>query len=151
MLVISSLTANPAVAQEWLNGSWVIVESWGENDQAGEWRYESPQPSLFIFLDGYYSIAYVNSDSPRPLMDEDDTRIGLTPEEAAAVWLTYVSNSGTYEIDGSAIVTRPTVALWPNFMEGGSATYVFEIEGDMLRLTRSENGFIWNARLRRAQ
>ena len=150
-LILSSLSAMPAVAQESLNGSWVIVESWGEEDQSGQWRVENAQPSLFIFLEGHYSIAYVRGDSPRPLMDADATRADLDCEQAASMWFPYVSNSGTYEINGATIVTHPTVALWPNFMEGGSATYAFEVDGDLLRLTRSEQGSTWNARLRRTR
>ena len=124
-LILLSLSAMPAVAQESLNGSWVIVESWGEDDQSGQWRVENAQPSLFIFLEGHYSIAYVRGDSPRPLMDEDATRADLDCEQAASMWFPYVSNSGTYEINGATIVIHPTVALSPNFMEGGSETYAF--------------------------
>ena len=144
-------SAVPAVAQESLNGSWVMVERWGENDQSGQWRVENVQPSLFIFLEGHYSIAYVDGDSPRPLMDEDGTRADVDCEQAASMWFPYVSNSGTYEINGATIVIHPTVALFPNFMEGGSHTYAFEFDGDFLRLTRSEQGFTWNARLRRTR
>jgi hypothetical protein len=153
MLAISSLAPNPADAQEWLNGSWVIVESWGENDQSGEWQYENPQPSLFIFLDGYYSIALVRGNEPRPLMPEGATWDNMTEEQLRSVCsgAVFSANAGTYEVDGSSLTTKPMVAKWPNLMEGGSNTYVFEMEGDLLRLTSSGDGSIWNARLRRAR
>lgn len=139
----------PLAAQQSLQGSWTIVENWGHDTEAGEWRNENVQPSLYIFLDGHYSIAKVNGDQARPLVAEDATRASLTAEQAASVWLLYTSNSGTYETTSSTLTTHPTVALWPNFMEGGSETFTFEVEGDELLLSQTGEGFSWNARLRR--
>jgi hypothetical protein len=143
-----ALAVRPAAAQESLQGVWIIAEAWGQDAQGLAWENGDPQPSLFIFLDGYYSIAYVNGDAPRPLMAEDATRFDLDAEQATSVWLPYVSNSGTYEIAGNEITTRPIVALWPNFMTGGSATYSMSFEGGMLVL---RNGDVWGARLRRVK
>jgi hypothetical protein len=141
----------PVDAQESLLGGWTIVESWGSNPQAGEWRVEDAQPSLYLFLDGYYSIAYVAGDQPRALTPEGAGRTDLSADQAAAVWIPYVSNSGIYEITPSTITFRPMVALWPNFMEGGSAIYTYDVQGDMLRLSRREEDFSWNANLRKVR
>jgi hypothetical protein len=84
-------------------------------------------------------------------MPEGANRVDLSAEQTAAVWIPYISNSGMYEITPSTITTRPMVALWPNFMEGGSATYTYEVQGDMLRLSRREEDFLWNANLRRVR
>jgi len=81
-------------------------------------------------------------------MAEDATRSDLDAEQATSVWLPYTSNSGTYEIAGNEVTTRPIVALWPNFMTGGSATYSMSFEGGMLVL---RNGDYWGVRLRRVK
>ncbi len=141
--------AQPASPQASVHGAWQIVETWGHSPQEGEWRTQNIQPSLFLFMDGYYSIAYVTGEERRPQMSEDATRSGLSPEQAAAVWIPYVNNTGTYEVTASTITTKPIVAVWPNFMEGGSRSYAYRLEGDTLSLTASGEGWTWNAKLRR--
>ena len=150
-LMTFALGVDPAAAQDSLQGSWAIVESWGHDEQAGEWRIENVQPSLYIFLDGYYSIALVRGNEPRPLMPEGTTWDAMTEEQLRSVCsgAVFSANSGTYEVVGSSLTTKPLVAKWPNLMEGGSASYTFEMEGDELLLSQAGEGFSWNARLRR--
>ena len=144
-----AISIQAAGAQEPLHGAWQIVETWGHNAQDGEWRTENVQPSVFLFTEGYYSIAYVNGEESRPLMAEDATRQDLTAEQAAAVWIPYTSNSGIYEITPTEITTRPMVAVWPNFMEGESRVYTYRFDGDLLELSSSGEDWSWNARMRR--
>ena len=66
-----------------------------------------------------------------------------------SVFMSFVANSGTYEISGSTVTTKPMVALWPNFMEGGSREYQHAIENGMLVLTAEGEGWRWTAKLRR--
>jgi len=124
-----------------VNGSWRIVEASGENAERGEWRDANVQPSFFMFMDGHYSMAYVGGGERRPLMPEDASRGDLTADQVASIWLPYVSNSGNYEITSSTLTTRPVVALFPNFMEGGSQQWSYSREGARLRLSRSAEGF----------
>ncbi len=142
------LTAAPAWAQSDLNGVWEIVEAFGHNTE-GDWTWDNVQPSLYLFQDGYYSITYVAGNEARPLMADDATREELTAEQAASVWIPYVSNAGTYEVSESTLTTKPMVSLWPNFMEGGSATYTYSMEKDMLTLSREGDGWTWTGKLRR--
>ena len=51
----------------------------------------------------------------------------------------FSANSGTYEVSGSSLTTRPMVAKWPNFMDGGSAWSTYRVEGGYLHL--STEGF----------
>lgn len=138
-----------AAPDQMLQGAWQAVEVWGTDSTSGEWRTTSVQPSVYIFRDGYYSIASVSGDDKRPLMKEGATRGGLTAEEAASIWIRYTSNSGRYELTGDQLTIRPIVALWPNFMEGGSTTYTFTMEGERLHLWTSGEGTSWHARLER--
>jgi hypothetical protein len=141
--------ATDAAPDQPLQGAWHLVEVWGSDSASGEWRTTSVQPSVYLFLNGYYSIAAVGGNEKRPQMKEDATRAGLTAEEAASVWIPYTSNSGRYEMAGDQLTIRPMVALWPNFMEGGSATYTFTMEGERLHLWTSGEGTSWHARLER--
>ena len=131
-------------AQSDLNGAWEIVEASGHNAQ-GDWKLENVQPSLYIFMDGYYSIAQVNGNEARPLMPEGTTWDTMTEEQLSSVCSAAVfsANSGTYEVDGSSLTTKPMVAKWPNFMEGGSASHTYLVENDMLTLAQEGDG--WNS------
>jgi hypothetical protein len=68
-------------------------------------------------------------------MADDADRGTITDEQIRSIFMPFIANSGTYELDGSKLITRPTVALWPNFMTGGSATYEYKIDGATLLLT----------------
>lgn len=150
LLVLGCLfTAPPAWAQSELEGVWQVVEASGTDDE-GDWKAQNIQPSLFIFLDGYYSIAVVHGDEARPLMADDATRDSISPDEVFSIFRPYTSNSGTYEISGSTLTTKPMVALWPNFMEGGSQIYAFAVDGDTLSLSwKNSQGYAFENRLRR--
>lgn len=137
---------DPAV----ITGAWVKIGEWGTDASGQVWRTENVQPSLYLFQDGYYSIAYVSGDEARPLFGTQADREALTSEEAASVWMPYISNSGTYEITPSSFTVRPMVALWPDYMAGGSRVYAYRVEEGMLHLSTQENGWSWNAVLRRA-
>ena len=140
----------PLVAQESIEGAWTIVEAWGETSAGEEWNLgENVQPSFFIFFDGYYSFTAVNGAEPRPQIPEGTTRADLTPEESDAVWRSYLSNSGSYEVSGSNLITRPSVALWPPFMaENSRPVYELGWDGaDLLVTTRAgESWRIWRLR-----
>lgn len=147
VVVVSFLGTSPLHAQNSPEGAWTVVEAWGQNPTDGEWRVgDTLQPSLFLFTDGHYSIAWVGQDHPRPLMPEGATRSTLTPEQADSVWIPYTSNSGTFEVEGSTLVTHPMVALIPNFMEKGTTrSYELDWDGDdmLLRTTGDGLWYVW--------
>jgi hypothetical protein len=134
-------------AQESIEGAWTIADTWGETAAGEKWSLGGTvQPSLFIFLGGYYSFTAVNGSEPRPRLPEGTTRADLTPEEGEAVWRAYLSNSGRYEVSGSTLITHPTVALWPPFMaESSRPVYELEWEGeDLLVTTRAGDAWrVW--------
>ena len=117
-----------------LEGVWQVSElriTGGPNEGV----IGAPEPSLYIFSGEHYSIAQVNGTGPRPLWPEGATRSDLTPELIQSTFMTYVSNSGRYELRGDTVVTRPVVALSPNFMSGGSNSYLYSREADNLVLS----------------
>ena len=146
VLVCTSTT--PLLGPAELNGAWKMAEASGYTAE-GEWESNPVQPGLYIFQDGYYSIMYVRGSEARPLMAEDATRVSITDEQMRSIFMPFVANSGTYEVDGSTLVTKPMVALWPNFMEGGEATYTYGVEGNDLHLSAKGEDWEWKIRLER--
>ncbi len=147
LFILLSITAcAPAaeepVMQETLEGAWRVTEESFESP-AASWTNTSPQPSLYIFAEQHYSIMLVPSGSdggsqPRELFPGNEPVLGSaepTDAEKVAAYDSFIANSGTYEVSGSSLTTRPIVAKTPNFMSGGALTYMYQIEGDTLRLT----------------
>lgn len=132
--------------QSGLEGTWKTEEiTLTQGPNAG--TISDPQPSVFIFTKKHYNIMYVRGTEPRPLLDEEANRTSLTEAEVRATFEPFVANSGTYELSGSTITTHPQVALWPNFMTGGTAVYDYRVEGDSLWLTYSNGARLKLARL----
>jgi hypothetical protein len=118
-----------------LEGAWRVVEVTVVGGPDEGTQTDTLQPSLYVFARQHYSIMYVDGAEPRPLLAEDATRAGLTEAEVRATFEPFIANSGTYQLNGSTITTNPIVAMWPNFMTGGVATYEYRVEGDTLWLT----------------
>lgn len=142
--------ALPLLAQSPLHGAWQHDQIWGENDE-GEWQVENLQPSVYIFLDGHYSIMYVRGEEARPLLPEDASRSTLTEEQMRSAFMPFVANSGTYTIEGSTVTMTPMVALWPNFMESGSASWSFRMQDGALLLSASGESGETNIRMTRLE
>ncbi len=110
----------------------------------GAWRlaeYSSPDgptytepASLMIFADGYYSRMFVRTnDTRQPL-----TQVSTDADRVAA-WTPFVSNSGTYTLDGSTLTLLANVAKMPS-TNRTPTTFQVQIEGNTLVLTGSAEG-----------
>jgi hypothetical protein len=121
-----------------IEGVWKITES-SYTSPDTSWIRNSPQPSLWFFGKEYYSLMYITGDKPRPLQPEGSTRTTMTDEQFRSNYMNYYANAGQYELDGSKLITHPTVALSPNFMTGGSWEIEYKIEGNTLWFTRTDN------------
>ena len=89
------------------------------------------QPGLYIFAEGYYSAVFATGTEPRVLAE---IAFQPTPEEMVAQHQSIIVNTGTYEISGSVLTTRPIIAKSPGFV-GGESTAEFQVDGDTLTLT----------------
>ena len=129
-----------------IEGAWQIIEySFTSTDTS--FTNNSPQPSLFIFGKDYYSIMFVFGNEPRPLPPYDGNRSTLTDEQIRSNFMTFIANSGKYEMDESKFTVHPIVALEPNYMNGGSSEYEYKIESETLYLTRTNTNGVQQYKL----
>jgi hypothetical protein len=114
-----------------LTGAWQVtkVQMTGPNAQT----ITNPQPGLYLFTGKYFSITMVMGDHPRPIHPTLPEVPKATAQEILAVYGPYVANTGTYEVNGGALIMHPLVSKNPELM-GGSVTYSFEIQGNSLTL-----------------
>lgn len=114
-----------------LTGAWQVtkVKMTGPNAQT----ITNPQPGLYLFTGKYFSIMMVMGDHPRPIHPTLPEVPKATAQEILAVYGPYVANTGTYEVNGGALIMHPLVSKNPELM-GGSVTYSFEIQGNSLTL-----------------
>jgi len=100
----------------------------------------SPQPSLYIFTRGHYSIMSVNGDQPRtatPGQGRGRGQAPLTDADKIALydhWSPFTANSGTYTITGNTLMTKALVAKNQGVMDGAPQAREFKIEGGTLWL-----------------
>ena len=130
-------TAEAEMPHSPLVGAWRITRFFFASPDTS-FTISDPQPSLMIFLTSHYSQMYVPGDEPRELFSGDEPVLGArepTDAEVLTAYGSFIANSGTYEVSGSTIVTRPIVAKTPNVMAGGSISYRYIVEGDALWLS----------------
>ena len=93
----------------------------------------NPQPSLIIFTRGHYSQLVVRGQEPRAAVAPAKDPQNLTDAEKIArfeEWGPLVANAGTYEVKGSTIIRRATVAKSVEVMTNATpVTSEFKLEG----------------------
>ena len=131
-IVLALLSASALWAQvgsKALQGTWKITEISVQSPE-GNWNTTSPQPGLYIFGDGYYSTVIIPGKNARKVFSDS-----ATDAERLAAFDNFVANAGTYEISGSTIHVRPTVAKVPGAMQADADfTYDYTLNGDSLEL-----------------
>ena len=136
---IASLAQQRAASP--IDGVWRITER--ADTGANSSTIKSPQPSLLIFAFGHYSWLSINGTEPRKqpaalvegkLTDAD--KIARFEE-----WQPLTANSGTFEVKGSSLITRPLVAKNVGVMASTDPVVrEFKLEGDTLWLTQRSTG-----------
>lgn len=92
---------------------------------------DTPQESLFLFTEDYYSMGYAQGEERSPLFSDP---WNPTETEERERFSSLTVNAGTYELSGSQLVLLPQFALWPVVINS-QATIEFELSGDTLTLT----------------
>ncbi len=117
----------PSTPAHPLQGAWSVTSI---EPADGSAVIDPAQPGLYIFAGEHYSAFYTPGATPRA---PSAAAFAPTPEEIAAQYASIIVNTGTYEISGSTITFRPTLARSPE-LAGGSTGANFQIEGDVLTL-----------------
>jgi len=95
------------------------------------WTNLRPQPSLYIFTKGYYSMMFVPGTGARTPF----TSGRPTAAERITAFDSFRASSGTYEVQDSGLTVRPRVARVPYLMAGEAQNYTYQLRGDSLWLT----------------
>ena len=114
-----------------LEGVWRIVQAHSV-DSEGQTTDGYAQTSVVIFTTGHYSFVWTFGSETRAPAAE---RWNATDAEKIDAYNSIIVNTGTYELTGSTIVTRPISAKSQEFTGGGYSDYEYRIEGDTLHLT----------------
>ncbi len=125
-----------------IQGVWRVQERviTGENPSSTT----APQPGIYIYTARHYSVVQVPGTSPRPQVPPikvpgkptDAEKIAIYPE-----WQQFNAGSGTYQIKGTTLTTKPIVAKNEAVMAGPGMTFTFKLDGNTLWLTsKSQDG-----------
>jgi hypothetical protein len=98
----------------------------------------TPQPGIYIFTARHYSFVQIPGTSARPKVDPPKVAGSPTDSEKLAIypqWNQFNANSGTYELKGTTLTTKPIVAKNEAVMTGAGITYQFKVDGKTLWLT----------------
>ena len=130
VMVFSTLLAAQSSQRGPLEGAWRVAEIVVTG--AGASNTPNPQPGLLIFTRTHYSFMWVPGNQPRTLFKAEDP----TNDEKIMAFDSFVGNTGTYEVSGPTLTTRPTVARFPNCMGGAFLRYQFHVQGNTLSVTQ---------------
>lgn len=135
ILLVGAAALTRAQATPSLQGVWRVTDIVVTGANAA--TNKSPQPSLYIFTKQHYSIMTVNGAAARKNFGAPKDPLKLTDAEKIArfeSWDAFTANSGTFQVSGSTLTTRPLVAKNPGVMAGPPATREFRIQGNTLTL-----------------
>lgn len=116
-----------------LEGIWTVVERKMELSDSTQ-TIKSPQPSLWIFLDGYYSATLITGAGARETYKEASNP---TSDEMIKAYKSFSTNTGRYEETDSTLVTFPIIAKVPAY-SGGKGIYELTVDSDTLYLSMVE-------------
>ena len=121
--IVSMALAQPRKGT--IRGTWKVVEVNG----GPEGTNTRPQPGLFMFTDKYYSAMRVTGTKPRPTFASNTV---ATDPEKIATYDAFFAQSGTYDVSGTTLTTRPLVAKAEFPMTGPPSKAEIKIDGDTL-------------------
>ena len=126
-----------AASQPTIQGVWRITEVTTTGPNAS--TNKSPQPSLYIFTAKHYSLIRINGTTARPDMPQGQQE-KATAAQLLAVWGPLTAQSGTYEVAGGKLTTRPLVAKNTFAMASGAfSTSSYKLDGKTLTITAERN------------
>jgi hypothetical protein len=144
-LFIRSRADAPGAGQRITAGGAGLIGAWRVSEVAvtgpSPYTRSNPQPGIFIFTAGHYSLNMVTSEGPRSAPARDFDFNNLTEAQAQALiaeWRAFTGQAGAYEIEGNRIWFKPSVAKNENVMRGQGNVREFKVDGrTLLLITRS--------------
>jgi len=115
-----------------VEGAWRLVEF-----KLGDAPAVVNPASLYLFTARHYSVTYANTTQRATFA----TASAPTDAEKLLAYNTLIANSGTFEIAGDTLITRPVISRNPNFMGGGEDKFLMRTAGDTLWLTNVPGAF----------
>ncbi len=113
-----------------IEGAWKIVEIRNVGPE-GVAVNPAPQPSLYVFTAGHYSMMWIPGREPR----QGSAKTWFpTYDEKVKDFETVIMNSGTYELTDTTVTIHPLIAKTPEYV-GGKGVFVYGIVADTLWLT----------------
>ena len=126
ILVLSGVAAAQNVA-----GAWRLDEI--KTTGADVKSIQFSQPNMYLFTKAHFSIIRIEGDKPR---STDDWRT-MTPEQVIDTYIKqFTASGGTYEMKGSTLTMKTTIAKSPGFMARANwISYTMKINGQTMTLT----------------
>jgi hypothetical protein len=126
ILVLSGVAAAQNVA-----GAWRLDEIKMTGTDVKSVKFS--QPNIYLFTKSHFSIIRVEGDKPR----STDSWTTMTPEQVIDTYVKQFSASGgTYEMKGSTLTMKTTIAKNPGFMARANwISYTVTINGSTMTLT----------------
>lgn len=112
-------------------GAWRLDEIKTTGTDAKTAKFS--QPNTYLFTKGHFSIIRIEGDKPR----STDNWTTMTPEQVLDTFVRQFSaSSGTYEMKGSTLTMKTTIAKSPGFMARANwIAYTVNINGQTMTLT----------------
>ena len=126
MLVLSGFAAAQNVA-----GAWRLDEIKTTGTDGKTFKFSNP--NIYLFTKGHFSIIRIEGDKPRST--ESWTR--MTPEQVTDTYVKqFTASGGSYEMKGSTLTMKTTIAKNPNIMiRGDWIAYNVKVDGQTMTLT----------------
>jgi hypothetical protein len=134
--VVVAIAFLSAQSKPSIQGVWRVQERviTGANPSSNT----TPQPGIYIYTARHYSVVQIPGTSPRPKVTPAKNPTQPTEAEKIAIfpqWQQFNASSGTYEIKGTTLTTKPMVAKNESVMAGPGMRYEFKLDGNTLWLT----------------
>ena len=124
ILVLSGVAAAQDVA-----GAWRLDEVTGADGKTAKFT----NPNTYLFTKGHFSIIRVEGDKPR----STDPWMEMTRDQLIDAYIKqFTASGGTYDMKGSTLTMKTTIAKNPAFMARANwISYTVKINGQTMTLT----------------
>ena len=124
IIVLSGFASAQDVA-----GAWRLDEVTGPDGKTAKFS----NPNTYLFTKGHFSIIRVEGDKPR----STDPWMEMTRDQLIEAYIKqFAASGGTYEMKGSTLTMKTTIAKNPAFMARANwISYTVKIDGKTMTLT----------------